>query len=103
MGKMKKAIRALILKWVAKHFGYEIVNQWVYFGYNYHSDRDIIQKCWGDPDKPGMPNHFYGKFCNLYNRYGSNAIMNRFFVELDGNNRLKLYNYFLNNYANERF
>ena len=103
MKKLKKLIRGLILRWVAKHFGYDIVNQWVYFGYNYGSSDNIINECWGDYKQHcSMAEHFFQKFNALYDRYGSDAIMNRFWVELSPDHRIKLYNYFLKDYANSR-
>ncbi|MBR6130920.1 MAG: hypothetical protein IKQ20_03595 [Bacteroidales bacterium] len=102
MKKLKKLIRSLIIRWVAKHFGCEIVNQWVYFGYNYPSSNDLINKCWGDFSKPGIAQHFYQKFDHIYDTYGCHAIMNRFWVELSLDHREKLYKYFLKNYANSR-
>ena len=38
------------------------------------------------------------KFSFLYEKYGSNAVMNRFFVELDQENQQKLIDYVMNNY-----
>lgn len=103
MKKLKKLIRSIILKWVAKHFGYEIVNQWVYFGYNYGSSDNIINECWGDYKQHcSMAEHFFQKFNALYDRYGSDAIMNRFWVELSSDHRSRLYKYFLKDYANSR-
>jgi hypothetical protein len=103
MKKLRKKIRSIILRWVAKHYGYDIVNQFVYFGYNYPSSNDIIEKCWGDYTQPGLAKHFNEKFGYLYDHYGSNAIMNRFWVELSPDHREKLYKYFLKYYGNDRF
>lgn len=104
MKRFRKKIRSLLLKWVAKHFGYEIVNQWVYFGYNYSSSDKMIRDCWGDfNERCSQAQHFYNKFDSMYERYGSNAVMNRFWVELSPDHRKRLYKFFLKDYGNEHF
>ena len=104
MKKLRKKIRSIILRWVAKRYGYEIVNQWVYFGYNYSSSDNLIRDCWGDfTVRCSQAEHFYKKFDYVYGRYGYDAVMNRFWVELSPDHRERLYKYFLKDYGNSRF
>ena len=52
---------------------------------------------------PHLQEPEFQKFDALYDLYGSNAVMNRFWVELSSEHRTKLYKYFLKDYANRHF
>lgn len=67
------------------------IRKWVYWCFNYHNPKDWM-KIFDDPK------HMMSKFMGLYNRYGSDAVMNRFFVELSGSNQDRLIDYVMNNY-----
>ena len=69
----------------------DVVKKWVYFGYGYHTNfLDIFP----------MKQHLSDKFNRIYKNYGSNAVMNLFWTELDKTNSLLLSDYVaaLNNY-----
>lgn len=67
---------------------------WVYWGYNYSDPKQWIYEIWSGC----LADHLYGKFMYYYNQYGAYAVMNKFWVELDGDNRAKLEEYVLSNF-----
>lgn len=71
------------------------ITKWVYWCFNYHYPQEWIPKLWGEG---AMGEHMMKKFKFLYEKYGSNAVMNRFFVELDQENQQKLIDYVMSNY-----
>ena len=71
------------------------ITKWVYWCFNYHYPQEWIPQLWGTG---AMGEHMMKKFSSIYERYGSSAVMNRFFVELDQENQEKLIDYVLNNY-----
>ena len=71
-----------------------VVNDWVYFTFNYPS------RFWDVAF--GNDEHIKGKFSSIYERVGSLGVMPRFWSELDGGNRLKLVRYIKANYVNDR-
>lgn len=71
------------------------ITKWVYWCFNYHYPQEWIPQLWGTG---AMGDHMMKKFSFLYEKYGSNAVMNRFFVELDQENQQKLIDYVMNNY-----
>lgn len=71
------------------------ITKWVYWCFNYHYPQEWVPQLWGTG---AMGDHMMKKFSFLYEKYGSNAVMNRFFVELDQENQQKLIDYVMNNY-----
>lgn len=67
------------------------ISKFVFFGYNY--PHDFIQQIWRDEQV--IANHLQNKFDMFYKKVGPNAVMNRFYVELDNENREKLERYIL--------
>ena len=67
------------------------IRKWVYWCYNYHAPHTWMD-IFDDPD------HMAKKFMNIYDRYGSDAVMNRFFIELSSSNQARLIDYVMNNY-----
>ena len=71
------------------------ITKWVYWCFNYHYPQEWIPQLWGTG---AMGDHMMKKFKFNYEKYGSNAVMNRFFVELDSENQQRLIDYVMNNY-----
>ena len=71
--------------------GNDPITKWVYWCYNYHDPREWMQ-IFDDPK------HMMSKFMGIYKSYGSDAVMNRFFVELSVGNQRRLIDYVMNNY-----
>lgn len=98
MKKIKQAIHRWILRRVAKKYGYEIVNAWVYFTFNYSfpGGHPIhwMNAVWGTV----MGQHFYEKFDYLYGKYGTHAVMGMFWCELSDTYREALYHKLFNEY-----
>ena len=103
MKKIKQAIHRWILRRVAKKYGYEIVNAWIFFTFNYSFPggnpkvwmENEYGKCMGD--------HFYRKFDYLYEKYGSHAVMGMFWCELGIPYRKQLFEFFRTYYANPQY
>lgn len=74
------------------------INKWVYFCMNY--PHDFIEKVWAD--EQWLVRHLSAKFDHYYNTYGSRAVMNTFYCELDGGNKQKLLSWVLDNYNDEQ-
>ena len=70
------------------------IGKFVMFGYNYPPD--FIEQVWADD--PNMMKHLKEKFGYFYNKVGPDAVMNRFFVELDDSNQRKLEDWITANY-----
>jgi hypothetical protein len=70
------------------------INKFVMFGYNYPPN--FIAQVW--QDDPNMGKHLQDKFSAYYDKYGADAVMNRFYVELDGGNQRKLEDWVAANY-----
>ena len=75
------------------------INKWFYWCYNYEDN--FIAKIWGPREPYNLTDHLTAKFDALYDRYGSRAVMNVFYAELDGGNKKKLLEYVLTNYNDE--
>lgn len=71
------------------------IHLWVIWGYNYPEPKSWIYEIWGDNC---LGNHLLGKFNYYYEIYGCYAVMNKFWAELDGENRRLLEEYVLTNY-----
>lgn len=64
------------------------IKKWVYWSFNYKDPREWMNIFDGAP-----ASHFYNKFMDMYKRYGSDGVMNRFFMELDSKNQENLIDY----------
>lgn len=73
------------------------INKWVFFCFNY--PYDFIDQIWGGT---WLHDHFKSKFSHLYDMYGCNAVMNRFYVELSQEHQKELMTWVLENYNDER-
>jgi hypothetical protein len=74
---------------------YSPIHKFVMFGYNYPPD--FIEQAWAD--RPDMAKHFREKFHGYYNKYGSEGVMNAFYVNLDDSNQQILERWIINNYT----
>lgn len=74
-----------------------VVNHWVYFTFNY--PMGFLEKSFGTGV---IANHLQGKFSSFYERYGANAVMPKFWSELDSGNQRKLSDFVKNNYVNSQ-
>jgi hypothetical protein len=74
-----------------------VVNHWVYFTFNY--PMGFLEKSFGTG---AIANHLQGKFSSFYERYGANAVMPKFWSELDSGNQRKLSDFVKNNYVNSQ-
>lgn len=74
------------------------INKWVFFAMNY--PYDFIERVWAGESV--LANHLKGKFNYYYETYGSRAVMNTFYCELDGENKRKLMTWVLDNYNDEQ-
>lgn len=81
-----------------KELSMTAINKWVFFCMNY--PYDFIEKVWAD--EKWLINHLKGKFDHYYDTYGSRAVMNTFYCELDGTNKQKLMAWVLDNYNSEQ-
>ena len=63
------------------------INAYVLYSYNFYSPQQF--DAFGT-EKSSMYNHLKDKWASLYKRVGASSVMNRFWTELDGSNRLKL-------------
>lgn len=73
------------------------INKWVFFCMNY--PYDFIEKVWAGNGV--LIDHLKAKFNHYYDSYGSRAVMNTFYCELDGSNKQRLMAWVLNNYNDE--
>ena len=71
----------------------------VKFGFNYSNPDEFINYICEKCDKNHLKKHLRNKFDDYYARFGSLAVMNRFFVELDTDLQEALVEYALNVYA----
>lgn len=70
------------------------IHKYVMFAYNF--PRDFIERVW--QDEPNIANHLKEKFSGYYSQYGSQGVLNAFYVNLDGENQRKLEDWIINNY-----
>ena len=87
------------------------INKWFYYAMNYNVVPMIVSDFEGErteylPDcfeafPKYLRMHLKGKWDDLYERYGSRAVLMAFYAELDGNNRQLLMGWVLENYNNE--
>lgn len=99
MKNVKKIVRNWIISKVAKRYGYEIVNKWIYFTFNYsYADRENFQRMY---DK-NLGDHFYEKFSYIHEKNGAHAVMGMFWCELSEQYRRKLFEeWFVQQYVNK--
>lgn len=74
------------------------INKWVFFCMNY--PYNFIEEVW--KDEQWLVNHLKAKFNSIYEDYGSRAVMNTFYCELDGGNKQKLMTWVMDNYNDEQ-
>ena len=100
MKKIKQAIHRWILRRVAKKYGQEIVNAWVYFTLNYPMPvKDWMIEIYGQ----NMGEHFYGKFDHFYTKYGSRAVFTEVWAEMTSEHRRTLFLFFHDKFANGQY
>ena len=71
-----------------------LIEKWNYWCVNYN--HDFIEKAWSD--NPIMVAHLKSKFDHYYDMEGRYGVMNKFYLNLDEENRRILENYVINNY-----
>ena len=71
------------------------IKVWNYFSANY--PYNFIEEAWAD--NPSMAQHLKGKFMAYYDAVGTYGVMNKFYLNLDGNNQQILEDYVMNVYA----
>lgn len=76
----------------------EAINKWVFWCYNFTYPKEWIYEIW----KGVEAEHFYNKFCALYDKYGCECVIPRFYLELDCTNRKRLLEWVLSNYKDEQ-
>jgi hypothetical protein len=74
------------------------MNKWVFFAMNY--PYNFIEQVWEGNDN--LVRHLKAKFNAIYDNYGSRAVMNSFYCELDGENKQKLLNWVADNFNDEQ-
>lgn len=80
-----------------------VTKVWVYFGYNYSDPKDFVRYICEKCDKIWLYKHTLAKFDNIYDLYGANAVMNRFYADLDADLRDALVEYAIKFYAPTAF
>jgi hypothetical protein len=75
----------------------------VYFGYNYPQPCEFIHYIVDHSEGCYDYQHLVGKFNEIYDIYGSHAVMNRFFAELSGELQQALVDYAIKFYAPTAF
>lgn len=76
------------------------INKWMYFIYNY--PYNFIELVWGERKRFNLTDHLSEKFDALYERKGPYGVIPAFYAELDGNNRVKLLEWVMDNYKGEQ-
>lgn len=71
------------------------IRLFAYFAYNYN--HNFIEEAFASEGQ-SLVNHFREKFNIIYATYGSNTVMNKFFLELSSDNQDILSEYILRNY-----
>ena len=78
---------------------YLAVLLFVKFGFNFSNPKEFITHICEKTQKMYLVDHLVGKFNHIYDIYGSYAVMNLFFVELDRDLQEALVEYAINVYA----
>lgn len=76
-----------------------VAKTWIYFTFNYGDPKEVIDYICKKTNKEWLKAHLEGKFNHIYDTFGSSAVMNRFYTELDKNLREALVDYALMVYA----
>jgi len=74
------------------------INKWVYFAMNY--PYNFIEQVWEGNDN--LIHHLRAKFLSFYELFGSRAVMNTFYCDLDGENKVKLMSWVMDNWNDEQ-
>lgn len=90
--KIRKIIKESIKRVLKENTYSNPVTKWVYWCFNYHRPEEFIEAMVGSKEHY-LYQHFLDKFNGICKKYGSDAAMNRFFVELDEEWRQKLLEY----------
>ena len=88
------------------------INKWFYYAMNYPVVEIEVEDYAGKrkeylPDffnafPKHLRGHLAGKWCDIYDKYGSRAVLMTFYGELDWSNRKFLMEWVLNNYNDEQ-
>ena len=90
--ELNKLIKESITKTLNESLYTDPVTKWVYWCFNYTRPEEFIAAIAGSKEHH-LYQHYLSKFNALYERVGADAVMNRFFLELDGEHRQKLLQY----------
>lgn len=91
--ELNKLIKESITKTLNESLYTDPVTKWIYWCYNFTRPEEFIAAI-AEGGKDGhLYQHYLSKFNALYKRVGADAVMNRFFIELDGEHRQKLLQY----------
>jgi len=90
--KLRKIINESIQQVLKENKYSNPVTKWIYWCFNYHRPEEFIEAMVGSKEHH-LYQHFLSKFNHMCKTYGSDAAMNRFFVELDEKWQQKLLDY----------
>ena len=90
--KLRKIINESVKQVLKENKYSNPVTKWIYWCFNYHRPEEFIEAMVGSK-KHHLYQHFLSKFNHMYDTYGSDAVMNRFFVALDAEWQQKLLDY----------
>lgn len=74
---------------------------WVMFTFNFPMPQKFINYVCEQTNRPDLYEHFLAKWREYYDRYGCDAVMNRFYAELSSEYRNALADYACKVYAPE--
>ena len=89
------------------------INKWFYYAMNYNVVEILVPTLDGEESTMWLPDffnafpksiraHFASKWNSIYEFYGSDAVLMRFYAELSTNYRIMLMEWVLNNYNDEQ-
>jgi hypothetical protein len=90
--ELNRLIKESITKTLNESLYTDPVTKWIYWCFNYTEPKEFIAVIAGG-ENSYLYQHYLSKFNALYERVGADAVMNRFFLELDGEHRQKLLQY----------
>lgn len=90
--ELREVISENITKVLNESLYTDPVTKWIYWCFNYTKPEEFIAVIAGG-ENSYLYQHYLSKFNALYKRVGADAVMNRFFIELDGEHRQKLLQY----------
>lgn len=76
------------------------INKWMFFCYNY--PYNFIEQVWGKREMFNLTDHLTKKFDALYQTKGAYGVIPAFYAELDGNNKVKLMEWVMDNFNDEQ-